>query len=181
VQHTFIIYHYHKDDHYQNNLGKDTSCQLADLHFRHRQYHDYLIIWKAYITKRKTNSNSNADCYVYWSKRTLINVIKIWKSKGSKIARIINRSNKGIRKSSWNGTSIVIRADTKRRHLLYWKYYTKSAIHSKKIMMTVINTNSHKLLSSLISSLSSYTNFRMQLRRKGITTTITITYHYNNH
>ena len=118
---------------------------------------------------------------MYWSKRTLINVIKIWKSKGSRIARIINRSNNGIRKTSWNGTSNVIRDDTKRRHLLHWKYYTKTAIHSKKIMTTAINTNSHKLLSSLLLSLSSYTNFRMQLRRKGITTTTTITNHYLNH
>ena len=138
-------------------------------------------MWKAYITTRKTNTNSNTDCYVYWSKRTLINVIKIWKSKGSRIARIINRSNNGIRKTSWNGTSIVIRDDTKRRHLLHWKYCTKTAIHSKKIMTTAINTNSHKLLSSLLLSLSSYTNFRMQLRRKGITTTTTITNHYHNH
>jgi len=117
---------------------------------------------------------------MYWSKRTLVNVIKIWKSKGSRFARIINRGN-GIRKTSWNGTSIVIRDDTKRRHLLHWKYHTKTAIHSKKIMTTAINTNSHKLLSSLLLSLSSYTNFRMQLRRKGITAITTITNHYHNH
>lgn len=150
-------------------LIKDT-CHFAHLHYCRKKYCDYISIWKAFIVSRKSNGSTNSDCHEYWTKKTLSKIIKKLKLKRS---NSIRKNNNSYNKSNRQKKNIGMRT-TNRSHFSQLKNFAAVSINMKKFMMIAINAYTHKNLNSSLLSLSLYTNFQMQLRRKGITSIIII-------
>lgn len=157
-------------------LIKDT-CHFAHLHYCRKKYCDYISIWKAFLVNRKSNASTNSDSHEYWTKKALSKIIKKLKLKRSNSIRknndSYNKNNDSYNKSNRQKKSIGI-GTTNRSHFSQLKNFPEVSINMKKSMMIASNAYTHKHLYSSLSSLSLYTNFQMQLRRKGITSIIII-------